>query len=148
NAAANASIECVADYTLASGAVLTGAGITRLTSGTLTFSGDVNASNFAQEGGILTGPGNLTATQTLLWTAGSMTGAGQTLIPAGGTLTLSNTTHTLQRTISNSGTANWTAGAVNSGSGGVFNNSGNFVASFDGAFSYNLGGVVSTFNNT
>jgi hypothetical protein len=148
NAATNSSIEFAADYTLSSGAALAGAGTTRLASGTLTFDGDVNATNFAQAGGILTGAGNLTASSTLLWTAGSMTGAAETRVAAGGTFTLSGTTRNLQRTISSAGTTNWTAGNINSGSNAVFNNSGAFVESFDGAFSYNLGLGVSTFNNT
>src|SRR5688572_17959803 len=54
----------------------------------------------------------------------------------------------MQRTISNSGTANWTAGSINSGDGAVFHNSGTFATTFGGILSYNLSGGASGFVNS
>jgi hypothetical protein len=147
-AAPNAVINFSNDYTLASGVVLGGAGEHRLTAGTLTLQGDIDAAHFVQSAGTLTGPGNLTLSSAMDWTGGIAAGAGSIRVPASATLNLQGTTKVLNRSVSNSGTANWSAGNFNSGQGSVFNNTGTFLNTFGGGYSFNQGGAAPVFNNS
>ncbi len=60
--------------------------------------------------GTLSGVGNVTVTGTLAWTAGSMAGAGTTIVAAGGTLALTGGTRSLSRALHLAGTGTWTSG--------------------------------------
>jgi hypothetical protein len=99
-------------YTFNSGAGFTGAGLARLTGGTGTISADANVSaqNFELTGGTLSGDGDFNVVGSLIWSGGTMSGLGSTIIAAVGTLTISvSSGKTLsQRTLINAGTANWT----------------------------------------
>jgi fibronectin-binding autotransporter adhesin len=103
-------------------------------------------------GGTLSGAGNLTipAGGTMDWSGGTMSSAGVTKIsgqsgtdPAA-TLDLSGTTKTLigGRTLDNGGNAAMTGtGNVNSGDGAIIDNSGVFDLQGDADVFYNLGGT-------
>jgi len=152
-AAADATLQFDAGtYNLDAGAALTGAGLYRLTGGTLSINGAVPVTNFAQAAGTLTGSGTLTVSGTLTWTGGSQAGTGATTIAAGGSLNLNDDGYLDQngRTINNGGTATWTTGGgynwylrggavFNNQAGATFNAQANDRIGWDGA-----GGV---FNN-
>ena len=92
--------------------------------------------------------GDLTVDGVLNWASGTMTGAGITRIGSGGVLNISGNATLLARTLSNGGTANWTAGNLNIDSGAVISNlaAGVFNIGFDGrASTGGSGGGV--FNN-
>ncbi len=70
--------------------------------------------NFTFGGGIINGPNILTVNQIFGWSAGTLTGAGNVLIPSGGVMNISGSgTDTLNTTLNNSGTVNVLAGANN-----------------------------------
>jgi hypothetical protein len=155
-------------YNLNEGAALGGAGLYRLTNGTLSINGAVGMDNFAQSGGILAGAGALTVADEFTWTGGYQRGIGSTNIAAGGALVLSDGPDYLRqegRAINNAGTATWTAGGsyywylsdgavftnqtgaifnaqaddmLNMYGSGIFNNEGVLVRSGAGASHFNL----------
>src|SRR5437870_11516960 len=55
---------------------------------------------------------------------------------------LGNVKNFTQRIINNSGTATWSAGSFQVGSGGTFNNNGTFTNTYDGNYIFNLGGTA------
>ena len=79
-----------ATRTLDPGAAFTGAGLFEVT-GALTLSTDITAQNLALRSGVIGGAGNLTISNSLDWTAGSMTGAGTTTLQAASVSTMSGT---------------------------------------------------------
>src|SRR5688572_24478999 len=81
-----------------------------LSGATANFAGNVSFSNFHFGSGTLTGAGDITVAELLHWESGTMSGSGRTIVTDGATLTLNNTTHDLNRTLQNDGTATWTAG--------------------------------------
>ncbi|MFN0132382.1 MAG: hypothetical protein ACKVW3_07630 [Phycisphaerales bacterium] len=90
--------------------------------GALTISGSANFAlpqAFASLAltGTLAGAGDVTILGSLTWTAGTMSGTGDTIVGAAGTLTLSGVGHSLGRVLSLLGTANWTAGDLTLNSG-------------------------------
>jgi hypothetical protein len=113
------------DYTL-DNATFTGAGAGRLTGGTLTATGVLSATHFELNGGTLTG--NHTLNGTLNWTGGNISGIGSvmtTTIPSGSVLNIGGGRKDLNsRTISNSGTINWTSNGTMYLSNGTINNNG------------------------
>ena len=139
-------------HALGAGATFTGAGVVGLAGpATLTLAADVAAVNLDVAGGTLDGPGNLTVTGTLQWTAGTMRGAGTTTIPAGGVLGIDGSAaKNLQRTINNAGATTWTSnGDVLCGEGVAFNNQagGTFAIQNDQTWSFNAAGTPPQFNN-
>jgi hypothetical protein len=118
-----------------------------LNGATISFAGNVTFSNFHFFSGTLTGAGNVTVTGSLIWESGLMAGTGRTIVANAAILTLPNTTHDLNRTLQNDGTATWTAGALQM-NGGNFINNGTFTAnSASGLSCYGTGGV-NAFNNS
>jgi len=86
-----------------------------ITSGDSTVNGDL-----ALSGGTLTGDGNVFV-DTMQWSRGALSGSGETVVQT--TLNISGGNEkTLQRTLTNHGTANWTGSGGIVGSGGVLNN--------------------------
>jgi hypothetical protein len=75
-------------------------------------------------GSTLTGSGTLTVRRNFLWTSGTMSGSGKTLISAGATLTVGSSNQvSLSRILENSGTVLWTgAGGITLFSGAVITN--------------------------
>jgi hypothetical protein len=100
--------------TVSAGFTITGAGLFSLDSGTLTTSHPLSIPNFRLNGGALAGTGDVTITESLLWTGGKMTGSGRTIISANKTATM---TGTASRLIEN---------------GRVLENRGEFIYSGDG----------------
>ncbi len=136
-------------HTFNAGAAVTGAGTLRLSNATLTVAADVSASNVAITAGNLTGNGTLTCNQSLLWTAGTMTGMGQTRVAAGAMGTISSGfLKTAQvRTITNQGTTTWLdAGNLDLSNGATFDNAGTFQAANDAVLNFSFGNPA-TLNN-
>jgi hypothetical protein len=143
--ASDALLEFWGHHTLENGASITGPGYAKmvLSGYTLTIAGAATVQNFNLAGGILGGPGTLTATEVLSWTGGSMAGTGVTYIPATARLNIMSGTQLNGRTVNNEGTATW----MNAGQfylySGTFNNNGLFEVR--NTFSPSGSGV---FNNT
>ncbi len=138
-----------------------------LTTGTVTISGaTVNVSaalalaRLTLSSGTLQGGGNVTITNVFNWSAGTMAGAGHTVIANGATANVTSTsTKGLNRTIDNSGTLNYSGnnlyfgygaavpGVINNLAGGVINALGeaDFLQSSAAAHAVNNAG---TFNKT
>ncbi len=62
---------------------------------------------FGLSNGTLTGVGDLTATNTLNWTGGTMSGSGSTTVAAGAAFNLSGMLDLESRTLDNAGSATW-----------------------------------------
>ena len=88
---------------------------------------------FQESAGTLTGPGTLDVLTSLDWGGGTMAGTGITKVAAGATLSISGAAiKTLNaRTLSNAGTATWSAGMLDFSNGATFLNSGSFIAQSD-----------------
>ncbi len=90
--------------------------------------------------GTLSGTNEVTVTDALTWTGGTMSGAGVTTIASGATLTLDGGNRTLSgRMLVNAGQAAWNAGTVSMTSGAVLSNAPG--ATFEAAFDGSLGAV-------
>jgi hypothetical protein len=89
----------------------------------------------------LTGTGDITIGGVLNWGSGTMSGSGRTIIASGGSMNLNNSTHDLNRTVQNDGTATWTAGALQMNAGSFINNGSFTVSSGSGLSCYGTGGV-------
>ena len=152
NMAAGATVDFMgAIYTLNNGANFTGSGFARLlSSGTLLIptGASIPVNNFEQSAGTLDGGGTLSA-NSFNWTGGTMQGTGVTNVNIGGTLTIGGGSRNFtQRTFNNSGAGTWSAGSVQVGQGATFNNNGSLNNTFDGNYTFNLGGTAgATFNN-
>ena len=135
-------------YTLNAGAGFTGPGIARVNGGTLAVGANLTAVNVELMNGTLTGAGNLTITGTCNWSAGTLSGAGLTIIPQGAMLNL-NGGVALRRVINNAGTTTWNNGSISSGDGAVFTNQsgGAFNIQSDQGWFFNLGGSTPQFIN-
>ncbi|MCZ2341134.1 MAG: choice-of-anchor A family protein, partial [Bacteroidales bacterium] len=105
-----AGVVAVTGGTVDVGSGFTTTGSVSLTNGSLSFSTPASLVSFTQSGGTLAGAGDLTVTGTLSWTSGTMSGAGTTIIAAGGTLALSgyDTRFLVGRTLRIAGTGTWT----------------------------------------
>ena len=136
-------------HILNAGAACTGAGFCRLTFGTLALGANLNVTNFAITGGTLNGAGNLTVGTVLNWSAGTMSGTGTTIIPAGKMANLSGSTHVLLRPLSNAGSIFWTAGALDSGQGNTLTNlaGGVFDCQVNQTLFSNQAGALARFDN-
>jgi len=136
--------------TLAAGASVTGAGLTRLNGGTLSIPGNVAFQNFTLEGGTLDVDGTLTINGTFNWTGATLSGSGETKISATATLNLSgNGNRFLDKvTLTNAGSVIWTGtGNFYLQTGATFANAGTFDMRNDAILAYN-GGAAPVFVNT
>src|SRR6185295_18369822 len=111
-------------------------------SSTLDFAGAIGLTNLTFSSGTLTGAGDVTVSGTLVWTAGTMSGSGRTIIAVGGTLNVnSGNQHFLERVLQNNGAATWTDGSLFL-TDGMFTNKGSFTASSGSDLNcYGQGGV-------
>ncbi len=132
------------------GSMFTGAGLTRMTGGTFTLSGNISSQNLEFASGTL--GGSSTISGTFPWTGGTMS-AGTLTMTTGSTLTISGSgDHLLNgRTLNNAGTATWTdSGDIYGYNGAAFNNlaGATFDAQNNRFFSYCCGASGATFNNS
>ncbi|HEY0069993.1 MAG TPA: hypothetical protein VGE04_08515, partial [Chloroflexia bacterium] len=125
-------------HTLGNGTTFAGGGSVRVSGGTLVLGGSagerVAARRLELASGTLSGPATLAISNTLTWTGGTMSEAGQTELVPGATLSISGSAaKTLNaRTLKNAGTATWLGtGAINLEAGATINNSGLFDAQND-----------------
>jgi len=120
-------------FTLNPGAQLNGPGLYRINgnSANVVGNGDVTVQNFDLVNGssTLSGTGAVTIASAMNWTAGTMSGAGRTIISPAATLSLANPNSIgLQRTLENAGTVAWTGpgligllnGVITNRAGAVF----------------------------
>ncbi len=161
----------VGTFTLLPGAQLDGAGRYRIHSApgnvTVNAEGNLNVENFDLASGLassstLGGTGTVTVSRVMNWTAGTMSGTGQTVIVPGATLQVANPSGvTLARTLENAGTILWTGAGnislstavITNRAGGLFHvqNAAQFLASggsrFDntGTFRKSLSTGTTTF---
>jgi RHS repeat-associated protein len=106
-------------------------------------------------GGILTGSGSVEVSHSLVWSEGSMKGAGVTVLESGATSTLESSTLHLERELVNEGTLTWASGEIEL-KGGTIENSGTFISHDElgceecstGMFSGGSRGSGSFFRNT
>jgi uncharacterized repeat protein (TIGR01451 family) len=140
-------------YNLNPGATLSGAGLYRLSGGTLSVNGAVPVTNFEQTAATLTGSGTLAVSQSMAWTGGAQSGTGATNIAAGATLKLNDTGGYLDqngRTLNNAGTTDWTTGGGYywyMQGGAVFNNQAGATFNAQANEQLGVGGGGGTFNN-
>jgi hypothetical protein len=124
-ASATALVECAGGtFTLNSGAQLNGNGLYRITTGTFVDNADVSLQNL-DLAATLSGPGIVTVSNVMNWTAGSMSGSGRTLIAPGATLNVNciGSVSLTGRTLENGGSILWTnTGLIVEGSGAVITN--------------------------
>lgn len=140
-----------------------------VSSGTLTLNAPVQTiQTYTHQGGTLTGPGNLTVTGAMAWSAGTIGGTGAVTIAAGATLNITSSVIP-QRSFVNAGTINWSGGGIGGSSapgytftnlpGGVFNitgpgrgmngNSGSNGALVNqGLLNFNVAGTTSLSNTS
>ena len=85
--------------------------------------------------GTLSGPGEVDIPGELLWTGGSMSGSGATVISAGGSAQIERGTGAVQlyqRSLVNRGTINWSSGSIQADDDAVIWNANAFYANSDG----------------
>jgi hypothetical protein len=119
-----------ADATFGTGFALTNTG-SMVISSVCRFEGDVTLDGVVEltEGGEITGPGNVTFTGTFIWSGGTMSGSGATIVAPDATLFMGDSNMTLSRRFENHSTAgSWTGGCLLMANG-LFNN--NAGASLD-----------------
>src|SRR5207249_3596433 len=106
-------------------------GTSSVSGGTVNLNIASGAGNWAESSGSLQGSGIVTVPsgKSFSWTGGAMSGSGTTTIASGGTLTIGDNV-TLSRTVTNNGTATWTAGQI-AFLDGTFNNNNAFTAQPD-----------------
>ena len=132
-----------------SGAVITGAGTTRLYGIATTLTGTVSASHLDLASGSLSVNSAATLNGQLTWSAGILTGTGTLTIPVGSTLTVSaggGPKYLDLATLNNAGTLNVTSASWYGEYGAVLNNTGTLDLQGD----YGLGwlyGARPTVNN-
>ncbi len=120
-----AALVIAGDLELSANSTLSGGGLGRLLSGTLSAHGTVRVNNFHFEGGSFSGTNSFTG--TVDWLGGNWNSAVagvSTTIESGGVLNLrSHSTHEFSgRSILNDGTVNWYSGDLRGGNGSVFTN--------------------------
>lgn len=103
-------------------------------------------------GGTITGPGVLNTADSLVWTSGTLSGAGVVRIPVSGVMAIRGTLGKsfIARTIANAGVVSWTGtGGISSGSGAALvNESGaSFQLEADADWFYNQGGAIPHIDN-
>jgi hypothetical protein len=121
---------------------LTSAATLAISGGTLAFGAPSTVSSLTLSGGALTGPGDVTIDNSLLWTGGTMSGAGHTIVS--GTAEVGGSSGPLLngRALDNAGTAVVDNGAtLNMFGGAVFTNEAGATLTLQGTGS--LGGSAS-----
>ena len=127
-------------FALNPGAQLNGPGLYRINgnSANVVVNGDISVGNFDLVNGdsslgALSGAGSLTINHAMNWTAGTMSGAGRTIISPAATLSLANPNSIgLQRTLENAGTAAWTGpGLIGLRNGVITNRAGAVFEAFN-----------------
>jgi hypothetical protein len=135
------------------GTSLGGGGSYILSGGTLSIDADVNApQDFRLAGGTLAGAGTFTVSNTTMrWTAGTMTGPGQTVIDSTGALSITGPDTKLLSsgyTLTTNGAVTWSgAGGIRSDFGPFITNSGTWTVQGDLAL-FVINGPDLTFTNT
>lgn len=139
--------------TINTGGNVSGTGKIHLTTGgTLTVNGNVSIEHVQMDGGAFNGTGTVNLGGTWMWTGGSMSGTGTTIVTAGQTLTMSGasakTLEQRQLQIQSSGTFNLGGnGTFNLTNGASIINSGTVDNSSDLTISYGGGSVVAIQNS-
>jgi RHS repeat-associated protein len=111
--------------------VVQGAGAIKLTAGILEVLSSLEPSVIAsltQTGGTLTGPASVQASVSLSWTAGTMSGSGQTVVESGasGSLTTESNKFLAGRALVNEGALTYAQGQIWESSGAKLQNAGTF----------------------
>ncbi|HEX4999117.1 MAG TPA: matrixin family metalloprotease, partial [Terriglobia bacterium] len=122
---------------------------------TLSAASEINAA-FTLSGGTLQGTGELTLNGNSTWSGGTFTGAGTTTFNGALAISSGNVHDLTVRTLNLNGTTTWTndssgsQGRIRTGSGATINNAGVFQDQISAAtaIANELGGAISTFNNT
>ena len=106
--------------------------------------------HLAMSSGTLSGQGALTATDGLRWTDGTMSGSGETYLPAGSesSIEADYSVALSGRTLRNAGVLTWSAGSVDGSNAAQIVNSGTWHANSQKASGLNNIGGTSTFRNT
>lgn len=137
-------------------ATLTGAytstGVTRISSGSATFANTQAATTtqLVLSGGTLGGTGQLDVSQAFTWSGGGLSGLGVLNVLAGATASLEGGVKSMtERLLQIGGTATWSSGDINSGSGAQLTIApGGSLATPGGVLMhYNLGGGMPALNN-
>ncbi len=122
--APGATVNLASAFVHVAGASYTGSGSLNLQNLHI-FAFAVTSTNIVTLNGTLTGGGEVTFTNSLTWTAGTMTGAGRTIIGPAATMTLSGAGgKTLARELRNGGTLNITTATVLAFNAGTLTNTG------------------------
>jgi hypothetical protein len=138
-------------FTLDTGTTLYGDGLFQIAGATVSLTDGVSVPNLELDSGAITGTGDLTITNALVWTGGVMSGTGATNLAAGSTLTLSGNadkalgewTLNLAGTLLGSGTI--IGNVVNAGqidSTGILTIQGNYTQTSQGILNIALGGTT------
>jgi hypothetical protein len=114
-------------FTLNSGAQLNGTGLYKLNGGNVTANANLTVENLdlVHSSSSLSGSGAVTVVNGMNWTAGTMSGNGRTIVPAGVTLNaaIPSSVTLTSRTLENGGTILWTgAGFIGVTGGAVITN--------------------------
>ena len=141
-------------YHFEDGWSLAGVGDTRLSAATLDIAAEGSVDVFVQIGGVLTGDGVVTVTDTLSWSGGTMSGTGKTVLASGANGAISGTSANkiVGRTLENAGTIDYTGTRLHFGAqadeAGIIDNlaSGQFNVTGEGDFDYSYIGAHA-FNN-
>lgn len=112
------------NYTFNVGSALNGAGLARLSGGTLTVAANTDVNHFEMTGGTLTGNAELEINVSFTWSGGIMRGAGKTRLNGTGIFTGALSKQLLDtRVFDNAGTITWTGtGNLNHSETAIFNN--------------------------
>ncbi len=108
---------------------------------TITLDEDAHCRNLSLPAGTLTGAGTLTIHGDAIWTGGTMSGSGRTLIAPGGSLTLNNNLNgALSRTLEVGGVMNWIGSALLALNNAVITNRPGGLVHFQNAQPITFGG--------
>jgi RHS repeat-associated protein len=118
--------------------VVQGDGTLAISGGSLEVASALEVSRIASltlAGGTLNGPAIFDVVDSLLWTAGTMSGSGSTVLESGGTGTINpgsyGSVYLAERTLANQSTLTWSTGSVRVSQAAVIENSGTFDANAD-----------------
>ncbi|HUJ41958.1 MAG TPA: choice-of-anchor D domain-containing protein, partial [Candidatus Acidoferrales bacterium] len=136
-----------ATATFSAAATVTSVGQLTVSGGTATLSSGevINASALNQSGGTLTGTDTVNAAGLFIWTGGTQDGGGIT--NANGGAQISGNDVLLSRTINLAGTSSWN-GRMDSGQGGIINNTGTLNINGDLFAPISFGGAQPTLSNS
>jgi hypothetical protein len=111
-----------------------GAALALPSGGSLAAGTALTVASLSQSGGAITGTGNITINKTLTWTAGSTTGSGTVLLPAGATglIAPALTTRLSTRTLENHGTLTFNGDPFHLTARATIDNEGTVALAYDG----------------